>query len=308
MRISLIFIVVAFISTIYYLSHQGLTVTARSGGAFTEEERDREDIKSNKDAPAHSQGLNSADCLECHGTFTSRLPGITEIRAGWRQEIRFKQRTQISRILCQDCHNQSVYLKPLTALTHKVRSVGEHMECLSCHKMPSATLSEEALEGQDYRADFCFECHRDIERDFVFSDGHRAGRRGVSCIGCHHPHQEMKALITTEMLPPDWLGTPDSLQTNELCLKCHSLIELYTDISGFKINESMNLHQVHIEGGRIGCVECHNPHGGARKHQIRFYTLSGEYVSYQSYSERGGNCTVNCHTKRHLATNYGSSP
>ncbi len=258
-----------------------------------------ENIDDGASDPHTGDEMSSADCLSCHKGLKSRYPALSEIRAGWEPATGGKLYRSVIRVKCQDCHQQSTYLKPLASLTHNVRSVGEHVECIVCHDVESVTLYGNAWQNEDYVADKCFECHKDVKDDFEFSEGHTLGFMGVTCAECHPPHKGLKASIAREMLPENWIGKPDSLATNELCLKCHGYLDVVIGNGGALSSVEYNLHYIHVDKGSVSCVECHNPHGGVNEYQMRLFTLAGERLSYQTFGDNIITCTVKCHAKNH---------
>lgn len=268
----------------------GVEVAAREGG---------EEMTG---AGKHQANMNSKDCAKCHSKILFGGPGLGELREGWVRKEIGKLELPLLRKRCEDCHKPEIYLKPLLALTHSIRSIGEHLDCLSCHKMPTAEVARESWDGKDYRAEWCFECHKDVEHDFAFSSGHKIGRKGVLCVSCHQPHKENEVAILLEMLPQEWLASPDARLSNEACLNCHPWLGIVGNGSGFMLG-TVNLHELHLEQARAACVECHNPHGGVREHQIRLLTILGEGYAYQDV-DGGGNCTVRCHQSNHVMVQY----
>ena len=88
------------------------------------------------------------------------------------------------------------------------------------------------------------------------------------------------------------------------CTLCHSSFDLYDDrVSAFITLNTENYHRLHVEGQRIGCVECHDPHGSSQQALIRRTLITGELMTYMP-TGRGASCSVTCHGATHDSLEY----
>jgi len=252
----------------------------------------------------HKNGLVSKDCEDCHKEILTGYPSLSELRSGW---TKFPGRIlpELAKAQCGDCHEPKLYLAQSVNRMHKARSPGEHLDCLACHSSEDATLLKDAWSGKDYQGKFCFACHPETKREFAFAEGHdlRAGR--LTCAKCHPPHSPLLAAIPPEMIPPEAKLQMTAVATDSVCFDCHGETMFATSESGFAIG-GISLHARHSDRGVL-CVECHNPHGGAREHLIRESQISGEPFFYQNYGNDSGACTLVCHGVNHASTSYRGS-
>jgi hypothetical protein len=237
-----------------------------------------------------------SNCLDCHPKYASELPRLSDLRpAGLGTTM------QVS---CTSCHAQADLLLFPSDWSHPVRPVGSHVSCTACHAGgPHTAEAPPALPTGDYDAQGCFSCHPQVQLDFSASLGHD-NHPAIRCKDCHPPHGPLQAGLPAELLPPGtravWQRNYDWRASNDLCLRCHQPGELFffTNQGGFVTANTANYHELHVIDGQALCIECHNPHGGARDAFMRERLITGEVLSYYREMD-GGTCAVNCHGVQH---------
>ena len=118
----------------------------------------------------------------------------------------------------------------------------------------------------------CLECHAGKEEHNNFIRGEH-WRNDVSCLSCHSPHGEIRAIRETAPSPSSdkYLAArpldvssviPEKMlqeRQPQLCLHCHS--EMGAQFS-------LPFHH-RVPEGAMKCTDCHNPHGGFEQKQVR---------------------------------------
>ncbi|MGA8224801.1 MAG: cytochrome c3 family protein [Candidatus Acidiferrales bacterium] len=163
-------------------------------------------------------------------------------------------------IECEDCHGAgSLHAEaggdPKKIVSFKKRTEKEaNGVCLSCH-------------GQD-----------ETIRNWVVGP-HEAGR--VRCTDCHEVHSKAIQKIAADrlsydtlspggatavetMVPEDKVFLQTKSQGNESCLKCHA---------SQRGELSLPYHHP-LREGKVGCDDCHNPHGGPAGNNLKTATVN----------------------------------
>ena len=256
------------------------------------------------DCHVHDDALVEPDasCRRCHSGLAPGLPELAVFRAG---KYRLGLRDRLLQPRCSDCHEGGMHNFARIALTHPVRSVGEHLRCLQCHDAAGGTRAS-AWGKRDYEAEFCYRCHQQQMRDFLPGGGHSPLSGRVECARCHPPHEAMEAnltLDTLELMGEGVIAAYDSYESNRGCLECHLLLELTGASSRFVYPGGVSLHDLHLEQAAASCVECHDPHESGRDAMLRTQLLSGEVLVWMVFGQTA-RCTTECHGKHHRAVEY----
>ena len=92
--------------------------------------------------------------------------------------------------------------------------------------------------------------------------------------------------------PLSFADTAANPANSALCFKCHNFVD-----------NAWHDHVRHI--GYTACGTCHDPHGSPKGHLMNFDPgiVTGAR-NYQSTGTGHGTCTLTCHGKEHVATNY----
>jgi DmsE family decaheme c-type cytochrome len=180
---------------------------------------------------------------------------------------------------CQACHgNAAEHLKdpskakPISALTTKDATAAEKSAvCLTCHA------------GQRQLENWSIAKHRKVD---------------VSCVSCHSIHGTQSASNNSEIKNSQFAAAPYTTTQRKLayktCIGCH------TDVRGDILRPS---HHPIIEG-KIGCQDCHDPHGALQKASLRNDSIND--LCYTCHADKRGpfihehppvqeNCAT-CHT------------
>ena len=276
-----------------------------AGKQNDEQSRLRENPAPAENKP-HKEGLASEACADCHTEILTHYPSLSELRAGWTKFTSGRLPQELRKAQCSDCHEPKDYLAQSIKREHRVRSPGDHLDCLACHSSEDASPLKNVWSGKDYQAKFCFSCHPETKQKFAFALGHDLTTGRLTCAKCHLPHSPLLAVIPLEMVPLEVRKRSTPAPKDSVCFDCHGEIAFAISGSGFALG-GINLHARHSDRGVV-CVECHNPHGGTRDHLIRESLISGEPFFYQSYGDGAGTCTLTCHGVNHASTSYRASP
>ncbi len=134
----------------------------------------------------------------------------------------------------------------------------------------------------------CLACHQNREEQNNYSRSAHL-QSGVACIDCHSPHHAETAEFLLKKTPP------------KLCYGCHLDIRAqFARPFHHRVNE-----------GLIQCNDCHNPHGGFERKQLRT-AVGQDEVCYKCHMDKQGpfvyqheakieGCTI-CHSP-HGSTN-----
>lgn len=192
--------------------------------------------------------------------------------------------------VCAACHTEAAdHLAKTPHGKGTFASLSSH-GCETCHGPGSAHAEnpdDPALQPRltrlrpQQQSAVCQTCHKGGDRFFWHGGVHE--RRGLSCISCHSVHSfksdraQLKAAGTTEA-----------------CLSCHKTV---------RAEMWKNSHHP-IREGKIGCSDCHNPHGTATPKMIKAASVNDQ--CYTCHAEKRGpflwehapvrESCLNCHT------------
>lgn len=114
-----------------------------------------------------------------------------------------------------------------TLFPHKPYRDGQ---CAGCHDLETGQLVRPVEQG------LCLNCHRNVPGDVRYVHGPVAVN---ACTMCHHYHASpFEKLLLKEPLPT--------------CFRCHD-------------REDLTPGEHHAEIEQVGCVICHDPHGGPER-------------------------------------------
>ncbi len=207
--------------------------------------------------------------------------------------------------VCVKCHEEQNSSILLTA--HGAQNDANGSACQACHgdasehlrssskKPPGALTSETATAAE--KSAVCLTCHsgqRQLENWSVAK--HR--KVDVTCVNCHSIHGTQSASNNSQIKGAQFAAAPYTTTARQLiykrCVQCH------TDVRGEIIKPS---HHPIVEG-KIGCQDCHDPHGSLQKASLRNDSINDLCTSCHA-DKRGPwihehppveeNCAI-CHT------------
>jgi DmsE family decaheme c-type cytochrome len=206
---------------------------------------------------------------------------------------------------CTRCHDESEKYPVLTIAQtrHGVRADSRTPSCTSCHG-----ASEKHLGGNkdgagrpspdvifrkgtykpsevDNRAGACLSCHQGGNRLHWTGSQHQA--KDMACTSCHQIHVKNDPVMAKQT-------------QRDVCFNCHK-------------TERAETHRVSthpIQAGKVGCSDCHNPHGSEGPKLMKEITVRD--TCFTCHAEKRGpflwehpsamdDC-MNCHTP-HGSTN-----
>ena len=178
--------------------------------------------------------------------------------------------------ICKNCHaNQyATYAASVMSAKGDPRSAANAGGCAACHSDGTAHVKAGGGKGAggivnpasktlsaDAKNKICLTCHeRDSKRSHWEGSTHQT--RGVACSNCHTMH------------------TPDKVRTKitqyEVCLTCHK-----------DKRAEINRPSRHpILEGKVGCSDCHNPHGSVGPKLVKRDSVVE--TCYQCHMEKRG--------------------
>jgi DmsE family decaheme c-type cytochrome len=221
--------------------------------------------------PALAQAQTAADgvpiCVTCHEKQNSTIL-LTAHGA----------QNDASGSACQACHGDATQHlknpsdKPANVLGSKTATAAEKSAvCLTCHS------------GQRQLENWSIAKHRKVD---------------VTCVNCHSLHGPQSASNNKQIKGAQFAAAPYTTTVRQLTYK--RCIECHTDIRGEILKPS---HHPIIEG-KVGCQDCHDPHGSMTKASLRNDSLND--LCYSCHADKRGpwihehppveeNCAI-CHT------------
>ncbi|TCS76126.1 cytochrome c3 family protein [Effusibacillus lacus] len=154
-----------------------------------------------------------------------------------------KQLRQPPQALCTSCHNFSKGQEYATK--HPPFKLGDCMVCHSPHAAQNMKNTKEPLP------DLCFKCHREPAQAMNKAKVKHPPFAQAKCTNCHNPHQTNTERLMKQDLPG-------------LCFQCHNTDRLMGNFTHPMFNV-----QSPLDGKRVTCVSCHNPHASENERMWR---------------------------------------
>ena len=208
--------------------------------------------------------------------------------------------------VCVQCHEEKNSSILLTG--HGANNDASGSACQACHgdatahlrdpqkNKPADVLDSKTATAAEKSA-VCLSCHggsRHLENWSVAK--HR--KVDVTCVNCHSIHAPQSASNTKEIKPAQFAAAPYTTTVRQLAYK--RCVECHRDVRAEITKPS---HHPIIEG-KVGCQDCHEPHGALVKASLRNESVVDLCVSCHA-DKRGPwihehppveeNCAI-CHT------------
>lgn len=184
---------------------------------------------------------------------------------------------------CKACHDPAVFER-----LERTHHAGMSQSCANCHGNvaehaatgdPSLVISFKSLQPKQQN-EVCLSCHERGEQANWHGGMH--DRRKLTCVTCHSVH--------------DFESTSSQLRASSdqaVCYTCHANVRAQT----------MRTSHHPIREGKMGCADCHNPHGSPTPKMIRAASVNDQ--CFECHAEMRGpflwehapvreNC-VSCH-------------
>ncbi len=190
--------------------------------------------------------------------------------------------------VCKTCHEDSSnkWLKTTMgrAFTDHPKTALEGKGCESCHGPGRAHAEGGGLKAiirfskDEQRPAHeingqCIACHQKGARLFWQGSTHES--RGVTCVSCHQVMQPNAGSL--RVIEPLTRNRQFVKQTvTEVCLQCHQQ----------RRAEIQRSSHMPFREGKVGCTDCHNPHGGPNPKLLIESSVNEN--CYKCHSERRG--------------------
>jgi DmsE family decaheme c-type cytochrome len=172
--------------------------------------------------------------------------------------------------ICNNCHEKSHSSILLTA--HGATNDAAGSGCASCHGdvsahvkdssvKPAGPLSSKTATAAD-KSGVCLTCHggqRQLENWTIAK--HR--KVDVACVDCHNVHGPQSAANNKQIRGASFAAAPYTTTSRPLAYK--QCVDCHRDVRGEIVKPS---HHPIVEG-KVGCHDCHDPHGSLTKASLR---------------------------------------
>ncbi|WP_286828844.1 MULTISPECIES: DmsE family decaheme c-type cytochrome [Kordiimonas] len=187
-------------------------------------------------------------------------------------DVLLSQSRPVGMAVCADCHTLAA---EHWAHTVHARPSGTQIECESCHGPGSAHIqapddplsivrfsrtSEHSIQTQNGQ---CLACHDGGKRLHWHASVHETA--DLACSDCHNP---MASISGRNLLARE--------SVNDTCMMCHRETRI-----DFNRRSHMPLFE-----GKVGCLDCHNPHGSA--FDMLLHTPTVNETCYSCHAEKRG--------------------
>lgn len=199
---------------------------------------------------------------------------------------------------CTRCHdeNESTPVLSIYKTRHGVKADARTPGCQSCHgpslahqknvggtaahrTRPDVTFGLHGKSDSQAQMQQCLTCHEGGKRAMWGGSAHE--QQNIPCAGCHRIHVGADPVLRRITQP-------------EVCFTCHKTQRAQTHL--------ISTHP--LDAGRMGCTDCHNPHGSTGPHNL--VRNSVNETCYTCHAEKRGpflwehapvtdECS-NCHT------------
>ncbi|MFC1867819.1 DmsE family decaheme c-type cytochrome, partial [Thermodesulfobacteriota bacterium] len=176
--------------------------------------------------------------------------------------------------VCAECHGEAHenFMKNGHAVEADPRKPAAKFGCESCHGPGTGHAEDEDINkilslGPDSplpaekKNAACLACHENGKQSLWHGSEHES--RGLSCSECHSIHS----------------GKADGLsrvKENQLCIRCHKQIR----------SQLIRQSRHPLREGKIGCNDCHNPHGSTADKLIDAQNINTK--CFECHAEKRG--------------------
>ncbi len=176
---------------------------------------------------------------------------------------------------CAVCHEDQVkaFDKNPHAILEKSPQFKLKNSCESCHGPGQAHVDASGdktkiitFKGTDAKAfnRQCLACHQK-DSELMGFKGSAHSKSGLACTECHAIHRSAE---TTRLLKNPVTG---------LCMGCH--VQTRTEFA--------KPYHHRVKERSMNCVDCHQPHGGFERHQVR-EGFTGELPCFRCHADKEG--------------------
>jgi DmsE family decaheme c-type cytochrome len=172
--------------------------------------------------------------------------------------------------VCASCHEEQNSAILLTA--HGAKNDAAGSACQACHGDASAHLKDPGTKPANVigsstataaeKSAICLACHsgqRQLENWSIAK--HR--KVDVTCVNCHSIHGTQSASNNKQIRAAQFAAAPYTTTARQLVYK--RCVECHRDVRADILKPS---HHPIIEG-KVGCQDCHDPHGALQKASLR---------------------------------------
>ncbi|HEY6926004.1 MAG TPA: cytochrome c3 family protein, partial [Steroidobacteraceae bacterium] len=181
---------------------------------------------------------------------------------------------------CTRCHDENE-VRPVLSIyktRHGVKADARTPGCQSCHGAslahqkniggtsghrtpPDVTFGLHGKSDPQAQVRQCLTCHEGGKRAMWGGSAHE--QQNIPCAGCHRIHVGADPVLRKGTQP-------------EVCFDCHKTQRAQTHL--------ISTHP--LDAGRMGCTDCHNPHGSTGPHNL--IRNSVNETCYTCHAEKRG--------------------